>query len=593
MAGALRYVLIALIGLLAYRFFFAEGSGGAQKQPVADDPRVAPATRAPYSYCELKTEGFQATLTTRGAALTHFWLLTPKYQKKGVVTDLSTTPHPGLPLGSPLAEDPSAPGEHEFRQQLFSQWRNVTSTVDALDTTEWNVPFDSMDYTLRPSDPGSCEFVYEDAAVRIVKRVAATGKPYELQVTNEITNLAAEPRKHAFALDTVAWHLNKEVDGGMFGVRSPFLTHLECIPREGDARRLTQQEFDPDDFRNNDRFEVLAPWGFYQMRADVAAAAVSNSYFTQALMPAQAPVAPHCQLLIERRYQGGHASDPTSGAYYRARLGYTPMKLGPGEQARYVAINYVGPKERELLAAAGSGQSRLLELIDLGFFSVIAKVLVAFLLKVHNAVPNWGVAIIVLTLTARTLLFPLSWPSIRNMIRMRELKPELDALNSRFKDDAQARGLAQMELYRKHNVNPFKGCLPQLASMPVWYALYTTLQTAVELYNIPFLWFPDLSASDPYFILPLVIGSTYFVQQKLMPMQGGDPTQQKIMMYMMPGMFTVFMLFLPAGLGIYMFTNSVLAIAQQQVVERVVRRSVHSGSVVVAGSAKEERKAQA
>jgi YidC/Oxa1 family membrane protein insertase len=175
--------------------------------------------------------------------------------------------------------------------------------------------------------------------------------------------------------------------------------------------------------------------------------------------------------------------------------------------------------------------------------------------------------------TARVLLFPLQWPGIRNMVRMRELKPEMDALTEKFKNDAQAKGLAQMELWRKHKVNPLKGCLPQLASMPVWLALYTTLQTAVELYNIPFLWFPDLSAPDPWFVLPVIIGGTYFLQQKLMPMQGGDPAQQKMMMYFMPGMFTVFMLFLPSGLGVYMFTNSVLAILQQQIVERQVRKT--------------------
>ena len=155
---------------------------------------------------------------------------------------------------------------------------------------------------------------------------------------------------------------------------------------------------------------------------------------------------------------------------------------------------------------------------------------------------------------------------------MRELKPEIDALNEKYKDDAQAKGLAQMELWRKHKVNPLKGCLPQLASMPVWFALYTTLQTAVELFNIPFLWFPDLSLPDPLFILPFVIGATSFMQQKMMPMQG-DPAQQKMMLYMMPAMFTVFMLFLPAGLGVYMFTNGVLGILQQQLVERHARRS--------------------
>jgi YidC/Oxa1 family membrane protein insertase len=140
-----------------------------------------------------------------------------------------------------------------------------------------------------------------------------------------------------------------------------------------------------------------------------------------------------------------------------------------------------------------------------------------------------------------------------------------------------------MELWRKHGMSPFdqvKGCLPQLATMPVWFALYTTLQTAVELYNIPFLWFPDLSEPDPYFILPLIIGGTYFVQQKIMPFQG-DPAQRKMMMYMMPVMFTVFMLFLPAGLGVYMFTNSVLAIVQQQAVEQHAKKSLDRGQVEV------------
>src|SRR5690606_7695058 len=227
--------------------------------------------------------------------------------------------------------------------------------------------------------------------------------------------------------------------------------------------------------------------------------------------------------LTETHFKAGTSSDPASGSFYRARLSYPLNSLGPGESARYVGLTYVGPKERSVLEAAGGGSQRFSELIDLGFFAGIAKVLVAFLLAVYGVVPNWGIAIIVLTITARVLLFPLSWPSIKNMIRMRELKPEMDALNEKYKADPQAKGLAQMELWRKHNVNPLKGCLPQLASMPVWFALYTTLQTAVELYNIPFLWFPDLSEPDPYFILPLIIGATYFLQQKLMPMQAGDP----------------------------------------------------------------------
>ncbi len=289
---------------------------------------------------------------------------------------------------------------------------------------------------------------------------------------------------------------------------------------------------------------------------------------------------PVCQLLIEEHKVGDAEND---GSIYRTRLAYPGVDLPPAQSASYSVLSYIGPKERSVLAAAGGGNHRFSELIDLGFFSIIAKVLVAFLLKVHSIIPNWGVAIIILTVTARTLLFPLTVPGIKGMIKMRELKPEIDALNEKFKDDAQAKGLAQMELWRKHNVNPVKGCLPQMASMPVWFALYTTLQTAVELYHIPFLWLPDLTSADPLYILPFIIGTTSFMQQRLMPQQG-DPAQQKMMQYLMPAMFTVFMLFLPAGLGVYMFTNGVLGILQQQAVEWHVRRSMKSGGGSGSGS---------
>jgi YidC/Oxa1 family membrane protein insertase len=566
--GFLRVALLAIAGFLAYQYFLGGSRHTTQSQPLAREGMVTPSVRLPYQYCDISTDYFQARLSTRGAALSHFDLTKPKYQKHGAPIDLSTTPHPGVAVGSPRAEDPSAPGLHEFRQQLFSQWRNPTALAPA--DTAWNIDFDSVDYKLDKVDSRSCDFVYQDAKVEIVKTVRATERPYELEVVQTIKNLDSAPRVHAMAIDTVAWHRNEDVAGHMFRV-SPFVTHVECVPLQGKALRLLPTDFEPDDFKDNDRFAVLRPWGWYESHAPPDLAALSNAYFTQGIANVTGDGA-KCELLVENFFKDGNPKDPASGSFYRARIAYPIKTLQPGESARYVELSYVGPKERSVLANAGGKNHRFLELIDLGFFSVIAEVLVAFLLKVHSVIPNWGVAIIVLTLTARMLLFPLSWPGIRNMVRMREIKPEMDALTEKFKDDAQAKGLAQMELWRKHNVNPLKGCLPQLASMPVWLALYTTLQTAVELYNIPFLWFPDLSDSDPYFILPIVIGATYFLQQKLMPMQGGDPAQQKMMMYFMPAMFTVFMLFLPSGLGVYMFTNSVLAIVQQQVVERTVKK---------------------
>jgi YidC/Oxa1 family membrane protein insertase len=150
-----------------------------------------------------------------------------------------------------------------------------------------------------------------------------------------------------------------------------------------------------------------------------------------------------------------------------------------------------------------------------------------------------------------------------------------------------------MEMYRKNKVNPLGGCLPALVQMPIWFALYATLQTAVEFYNTKFLWFSDLSASDPFYILPLILGVTMIVQQRIVPQQGMDPVQAKMMMYLMPAIFTFMMLFLPAALGVYMLTNSALGIGQQLAVEKLFPRvgaPPSGGGIVVTKEKKTENK---
>jgi len=557
----LRWLLIGLGVFLMMQYMpklFGKSNDDVSLQPLKVESTLLPATRAPERTCDLWSDSYRAEFTTQGASLKHFDLLPAKYRRHGKPIDLSTI------------------SDVEMRRQLRLNLRN--EAVAAPSDANWQIDFDSVDWTLVAADSKHCVFEYTDPKVHLKKAFSTTARPYEVQLDVEVTNVANKKLRHALTLDTSAWRRQSEVSGGMFSPR-PSLSHVECIASDGKAERLRPEDFEPGDFKDAGFAPTPLNQGdFHQAKGAVAVAAVSTPYFTQSLVPVAAPagVTPVCQLLIEDRWDiarfKSKSEDPNAGGIYRARLAYPAVELEPQKSAAYSAVSYNGPLERKLLSAAGGGQTRLNDLIDLGFFSAIAKVLVGFLLAVHSVIPNWGIAIIVLTLTARTLLFPLSIPSIRSMMKMRELKPEIDALNEKYKDDAQAKGLAQMELWRKHKVNPLKGCLPQLASMPVWFALYTTLQTAVELFNIPFLWFPDLSLPDPLFILPFVIGATSFMQQKMMPMQG-DPAQQKMMLYMMPAMFTVFMLFLPAGLGVYMFTNGVLGILQQQLVERHARRS--------------------
>ncbi|MEZ4339198.1 MAG: membrane protein insertase YidC [Sandaracinaceae bacterium] len=215
-------------------------------------------------------------------------------------------------------------------------------------------------------------------------------------------------------------------------------------------------------------------------------------------------------------------------------------------------------------------------MIDLGFFALIANQLARLLGFIQGFVPNWGLAIILLTLLVRLTLFPLTNLSFASMAKMRRLKPEMERINELYKDDAEKKGAATMELYRKEKINPLAGCLPSLVQLPVWWALYTSLSTNIELYHIPFFgWLVDLSAPDPYYVLPLLLGALMHVQQRLSP-TSMDPTQAKMMMYFMPIMITVFMLFLPSGLCLYMLTNSALGIGQMRLNEYRLQKEVEA-----------------
>jgi YidC/Oxa1 family membrane protein insertase len=190
-------------------------------------------------------------------------------------------------------------------------------------------------------------------------------------------------------------------------------------------------------------------------------------------------------------------------------------------------------------------------------------------------VGNWGIAIILLTFFVKLVLFPLTHKQMASMAKMKELKPEMDRLNELYADDREKKGAAVMELYRKKGVNPMAGCFPVLLQLPIWFSLYSSLSSNIRLLHAPFaLWWGDLSSPDPYFVLPLALGVLMFVQQKLAPPTGADPMQAKMMLYLMPGMITSFMLFLPAGLCLYMFTNSALSIVQQRVIESRLKTTV-------------------
>jgi YidC/Oxa1 family membrane protein insertase len=235
---------------------------------------------------------------------------------------------------------------------------------------------------------------------------------------------------------------------------------------------------------------------------------------------------------------------------------------------------YVGPKQQEILTAADPSLDKL---IDLGFFSPLARPMMELLRRINDVVHNYGVTIILVTVLIKIVFWPLTQKSYKSMRAMQQLQPKMQELQGLYKDDRQGLQRAMMQLYREHKVNPMGGCLPMLIQVPFFFAFYNALLYSIEMRHAPFIcweanlfWIGrgicDLSVYDPSYITPLLMGVTMFIQQRMTPTTG-DPTQAKVMQFM-PLIFLFFFLNAPAGLVLYWLVNNVLSIAQQMVVNR-------------------------
>ncbi|MBU2183315.1 MAG: membrane protein insertase YidC [Gammaproteobacteria bacterium] len=235
------------------------------------------------------------------------------------------------------------------------------------------------------------------------------------------------------------------------------------------------------------------------------------------------------------------------------------VNIEPGSSVTLSSSFYAGPKSQDNLAKLANGLDLT---VDYGFLWFISQPLFWLLTLIQGFVVNWGVAIICITLIVKGAMYPLTKVQYESMAKMRNLKPKIDELQARYKDDRQKMGPAMMELYHKEKVNPMGGCLPMLIQMPIFLALYWVFVESVELRHAPFmLWINDLSAQDPYYVLPVLFGLSMFLMQKLTPMQVTDPMQQKIMMWM-PVAFSVFFLWFPSGLVLYWFVSNLISLAQ-------------------------------
>lgn len=223
-------------------------------------------------------------------------------------------------------------------------------------------------------------------------------------------------------------------------------------------------------------------------------------------------------------------------------------------------------KEYNYLSSLGGN---LKHAVDFGFWGFFAELILRGLQFFYTLIPNYGVAIIFLTFVVRLVTFPLQYKSFVSMKKMQDIQPELTKLREKFKDDPMRMQKESMELFKRSGANPLGGCLPMLLQLPVFFAFYKVLYSAVELVDAPFVgWLTDLSNKDPYFILPVLMAGAMFLQQKLTPTTVTDPVQKKIFMFM-PLIFGFIMKDLPSGLSLYIFVSTVLGIAQQLLVFKI------------------------
>ncbi|MDX6770375.1 MAG: membrane protein insertase YidC [Elusimicrobiota bacterium] len=270
--------------------------------------------------------------------------------------------------------------------------------------------------------------------------------------------------------------------------------------------------------------------------------AVDNRYFLAAVVPSWEHFEP-------ARVEGKSALTLTA----------KPVTLPPGGTFTWELPYYLGPKGQTSLASYGIGLERA---VDFGYFWQIGRPMLNALWWLNARLGNWGWAIVVLTLALQVLLFPLTWKSLKAAAAMKKLQPEMAKLQAKYKEDPQRLNQEMMGLYKKTGANPLGGCLPMLLQMPIFIALFNVLRNSWELHGAPWMfWVVDLSAKDPYYVLPVVMGGLMWLQSKLNP-PSADPTQQQVMMFM-PIIFTFMFLNFPSGLVLYWLTNSLVSTVLQ------------------------------
>ncbi len=516
----------------------------------AEDSRVAgkpeespPAERPDEGTATIANELLKATFTSRGASLKSLKLARFKERDETKSEDQ-------------LGQEDLISTEDESILPLGIRFRKENTSFELGSYTDWQiVRKKSEEVVFRYVNP-------KDSQVPVITKTF-TVKPdsYLIELAVELENRSESSVKEQIILDMFAEY-SPPVQTGCFGVpaapRTPMcMKGEEVFPSASGCE--SGAKMNPGEVRSEE--------------PDISWTGISEQYFLMAAIP----------LGVEQsvcRLEARHDNTMV------ASLMYPEKDIPPGDTARHLFRFFLGPKQMDLLkqvkggtVISGAGQddrsARLDSSIDYGWFSFLCHPMLWLLKNFYSFLGNYGLAIILLTIVIKIVLLPLTNKSMKSMAEMAKLKPLMEELKKKYGDDKQRLNQEMMNLYKTHKINPAGGCFPMLLQMPIWIALYRMLYSSVELYQAPFIkgWLSDLSFRDPYFIMPIVLGATMFLQQKLSP-TAADTQQAKMMLYMMPAFFTFIMLYLPSGLVLYIFVNSVLSIAHQWTYNRMKNKPV-------------------
>ena len=373
------------------------------------------------------------------------------------------------------------------------------------------------------------------------------GLVLDVEVHNQLDDngvrLAATPQLHVMGRD------DPEKESSFFDFRPDVLEGV-CHTTDGTERTV---------FDNLENSETYADYSVLWAGAD-----------TRYFIMAAAPIDPAASCTF----------DSAGEDYLRVTIEHDPFSIEPGDGWTMRHHLYMGPKDFDVLRAfdaPAQTQFELQESVDYGLFTVLARPLRWSLVRLYNFTLNWGLAIILLTFIIKAITWPITGKAYTSAERMKQIQPLIKEIREKYENDQQRMTEETMKAFRENNVSPL-GCLPLLLQMPILYGLFVMIYNSVELYQAEFLWYADLSAPDPYFILPVVMGAVMFIQQRItMSTAATTNPQMMIVMKVMPVAFTAFMLFLPAGLVLYYLLNLVMGLGQQFLIKRKFRLAEEAG----------------